>query len=76
MSKEKRWTQCSCCDNWQPIRDDEAFTDIMGNRWQQCEFCETDSGPRIIMIDGYDYDEQELTKEELKEYEQRTNHNK
>jgi hypothetical protein len=76
----RRWILCHRCDEWQPVREDETDVDYTGTVFQLCEFCETESGPFPIWIrDGaneYDYDESELTKEELEQYEQRTDRRK
>jgi hypothetical protein len=71
----KRWLLCNLCDNWQPVRESESFIDPEGCTWQVCEFCGRDDGPTIIQVDGQTYTTEELTEEEVKEYEQRTNNN-
>jgi|688.fasta_scaffold598711_1 hypothetical protein len=71
MSKNRQWVLCNSCENWQPVREKEIFIDLEGYTWQACEFCERDDGPTIIEVDGQTYTTEQLSKEEVEEYEQR-----
>jgi hypothetical protein len=75
MSKNRRWVECYSCENWQPVRED-AFFDDEGDEWQECEFCETDFGPRMLLISGFDAEDNQMTTEEKEGYEQRINRRK
>lgn len=75
MTTNKRWTQCGRCNNWQPVRED-AFFDYVGTEWQECEFCESDTGPNLVLIEGFNWNEDEIDIEDKQKYEQRINNNK
>jgi hypothetical protein len=52
----KRYIYCGFCKKWQVVTE-EAFFDDIGTEFQECEFCETDVGPKLILVSGFDLEE-------------------